>query len=131
MGEIIRNRESSKENVKSVEWVKDITKKELGTLKDEIKSPALNQILNGKDSFYVEKNGKIRYNVPAVKAFLKWTIDNPDKAAKLNTGVIKTLAIQIALEVNGYDVGKVDGIRGRSTIAQLRKFQADKKIKVD
>lgn len=133
MGETIQNRESTKNNVKNIEWVKQTTAKELNDLKEEL--GMMGRALRGvgeKRNFFEEENGKIKYNLNLVRAFLDWSVKYPDKAVKLNkTGVLKTFALQIALEANGYDVGKIDGIRWRATVAQLRKFQQDNKLKID
>ena len=113
MGETIQNRESTKNNVKDIEWVKQTTAKELNDLKEEL--GMMGRALRGvgeKRNFFEEENGKIKYNLNLVRAFLDWSVKYPDKAVKLNkTGVLKTFALQIALEANGYDVGKIDGIR--------------------
>jgi len=43
----------------------------------------------------------------------------------------KTLEIQKRLSDLGYDPGPIDGIRGRLTIAAIKRFQADKGLTVD
>ena len=43
----------------------------------------------------------------------------------------KIKKIQEHLNLLGYNAGIVDGIRGRNTINAIKRFQADKKIKVD
>lgn len=44
---------------------------------------------------------------------------------------MRTLDIQRALKILGYDPGPLDGIRGRLTIRAIKEFQKDNKLEVD
>lgn len=117
--------ESSKDNIKNIDWVKWEVRKELVALRKEMESNNIIQKLVGKRWFYKEnEKGWITYDMKAVKDYLAWVGKNPDKVGKVgSSGVARTTAIQIALESFGYDVGKIDGIMGNGTRNAIKQFQ--------
>ena len=107
-------------NQDAPEWVKQKIKSELDALKVE--------------PFYkIEENNwekRVDYNMDTVKSYLeslKW----------LSIGKIRekwsawVMAVQIALESQGYDVWKIDWMLGNRTKAAVRLFQEKEGIKVD
>ena len=104
--------------IKEIDWVQQQVKAELQDLQ--------------KESFYTTwEDGKVNYDMDAVKNYLttikqkNWS----DLTSKNSSAWI--MAVQIALEKRGIDVGKVDGIFGAGTKAAVKKFQEENKISAD
>ena len=104
--------------IKEIDWVKQQVKAELLDLQ--------------KESFYATwDDGKVNYDMEAVTKYLttikqkNWS----DLTSKNSSAWI--MAVQIALEKRGIDVGKVDGIFGAGTSAAVRKFQKENGISED
>ena len=104
--------------IKEIDWVKQQVKAELLDLQ--------------KESFYTTwEDGKVNYDMEAVKNYLttikqkNWS----DLTSKNSSAWI--MAVQIALEERGIDVGKVDGIFGAGTRAAVTKFQKENEIIAD
>ena len=104
--------------IKEIDWVQQQVKVELQDLQ--------------KESFYTTwEDGKVNYDMDAVKNYLttikqkNWS----DLTSKNSSAWI--MAVQIALEKRGIDVGKVDGIFGAGTRAAVRTFQEKNGITAD
>ena len=104
--------------IKEIDWVQQQVKTELQDLQ--------------KESFYTTwEDGKVNYDMEAVKNYLttikqkNWS----DLTSKNSSAWI--MAVQIALEERGIDVGKVDGIFGAGTRAAVRTFQEKNGITAD
>lgn len=104
--------------IKEIDWVQQQVKAELQDLQ--------------KESFYTTwEDGKVNYDMDAVKNYLttikqkNWS----DLTSKNSSAWI--MAVQIALEKRGIDVGKVDGIFGAGTSAAVRTFQEKNEIIAD
>ena len=104
--------------IKEIDWVKQQVKAELLDLQ--------------KESFYTTwEDGKVNYDMGAVTKYLttikqkNWS----DLTSKNSSAWI--MAVQIALEERGIDVGKVDGIFGAGTRAAVTKFQKENEIIAD
>ena len=104
--------------IKEIDWVQQQVKTELQDLQ--------------KESFYTTwEDGKVNYDMEAVKNYLT-TIQQKnwsDLTSKNSSAWI--MAVQIALEKRGIDVGKVDGIFGAGTRAAVRTFQEKNGITAD
>ena len=104
--------------IKEIDWVQQQVKAELQDLQ--------------KESFYSTwEDGKVNYDMEAVKNYLT-TIqqkNRSDLTSKNSSAWI--MAVQIALEKRGIDVGKVDGIFGAGTRAAVRTFQEKNGITAD
>ena len=104
--------------IKEIDWVQQQVKTELQDLQ--------------KESFYTTwDDGKVNYDMEAVKKYLT-TIQQKnwsDLTSKNSSAWI--MAVQIALEKRGIDVGKVDGIFGAGTRAAVRTFQEKNGITAD
>ena len=104
--------------IKEIDWVQQQVKAELQDLQ--------------KESFYTTwEDGKVNYDMDAVKNYLttikqkNWS----DLTSKNSSAWI--MAVQIALEERGIDVGKVDGIFGAGTRAAVKTFQEKNEIRAD
>ena len=104
--------------IKEIDWVQQQVKTELQDLQ--------------KESFYTTwEDGKVNYDMEAVKNYLT-TIQQKnwsDLTSKNSSAWI--MAVQIALEERGIDVGKIDGIFGAGTRAAVRTFQEKNGITAD
>jgi len=104
--------------IKEIDWVQQQVKAELQDLQ--------------KESFYTTwEDGKVNYDMDAVKNYLT-TIQQKNRSeltSKNSSAWI--MAVQIALEKRGIDVGKVDGIFGAGTRAAVRTFQEKNGITSD
>ncbi len=111
--------ESSRDNVREINWVKDSTRRELEAVKSEVTA------LDWKEWFYTEDaDWKIKYDMDAVKNYLNWLKDRPYAATKLQANSTPwIMAVQIALESKGFDTGKIDGIFWNWTRRAVRAFQ--------
>ena len=100
MGEVINEGKSSADNLKEVAWVQRQTKEELNNLTSNV-----------EDNFYKkEDDGRISYNMDLVKNYLDSIKDKSWAELKQKNTAAWIMAVQIALESNGYDTGKVDGL---------------------
>ena len=104
--------------IKEIDWVKQQVKAELHDLQ--------------KESFYSTwDDGKVNYDMGAVTKYLT-TIKKKDWSeltSKNSSAWI--MAVQIALEERGIDVGKVDWIFGAGTKAAVKTFQEKNGISAD
>ena len=104
--------------IKEIDWVQQQVIAELQDLQ--------------KESFYSTwEDGKVNYDMEAVKNYLT-TIQQKNRSeltSKNSSAWI--MAVQIALEKRGIDVGKVDGIFGAGTRAAVRTFQEKNGITAD
>ena len=104
--------------IKEIDWVKKQVEAELHDLQ--------------KKSFYSTwDDGKVNYDMDTVKKYLT-TIEqkNWSQLTSKNSSAW-IMAVQIALEKRGIDVGKVDGIFGAGTRAAVEKFQKENRISAD
>ena len=104
--------------IKEIDWVKQQVMAELKDLQ--------------KGSFYSTwDDGKVNYDMDTVKKYLT-TIEqkNWSQLTSKNSSTW-IMAVQIALEKRGIDVGKVDGIFGAGTKAAVRTFQKENGISAD
>lgn len=105
--------------LKEIDWVKQQIKAELHSLQ--------------QDAFYRKDSdtGKVDYNLTTVKDYLQ-TLQGKDRATLTSkNSSARVMAVQIALESKGYDVGKIDGIFGMHTRQQVRAFQEANQLTVD
>ena len=104
--------------IKEIAWVQQQVKTELQALQ--------------KASFYTTwDDGKVNYDMDTVKKYLT-TIEqkNWSQLTSKNSSAW-VMAVQIALEKRGIDVGKVDWIFGAGTKAAVRTFQKKNEIRAD
>ena len=104
--------------IKEIDWVKQQVKAELLDLQ--------------KESFYSTwDNGKVNYDMKAVTKYLTTIQEKNRSELTSKNSSAWIMAVQIALEKRGFDVGKVDGIFGAGTKAAVKKFQEKNKINAD
>lgn len=99
---LIENWISTKDNLREVNWIKDLNEKELKSLR--------------LDSFYTIDEEKITWNVDTAKTYLQSIKDKPEK----RYGATSIMAIQILLESKGYEIEKIDGYRWDKTKKALK-----------
>ena len=104
--------------IKEIDWVQQQVKAELQDLQ--------------KESFYSTwDNGKVNYDMKAVTKYLTTIQEKNRSELTSKNSSAWIMAVQIALEKRGFDVGKVDGIFGAGTRAAVKKFQEENKISAD
>ena len=104
--------------IKEIDWVQQQVKAELQDLQ--------------KESFYTTwEDGKINYDMDAVKNYLTTIKQKNWSELTSKNSSAWIMAVQIALEERGIDVGKVDGIFGAGTRAAVRTFQEKNGITAD
>ena len=104
--------------IKEIDWVQQQVKAELQDLQ--------------KESFYTTwEDGKVNYDMDAVKNYLTTIKQKNWSELTSKNSSAWIMAVQIALEKRGIDVGKVDGIFGAGTRAAVRTFQEENKINAD
>ena len=104
--------------IKEIDWVQQQVKTELQDLQ--------------KESFYTTwEDGKINYDMDAVKNYLTTIKQKNWSELTSKNSSAWIMAVQIALEERGIDVGKVDGIFGAGTRAAVRTFQEKNGITAD
>ena len=104
--------------IKEIDWVQQQVKTELQDLQ--------------KESFYTTwEDGKVNYDMDAVKNYLTTIKQKNWSELTSKNSSAWIMAVQIALEKRGIDVGKVDGIFGAGTRAAVRTFQEENKINAD
>ena len=104
--------------IKEIDWVQQQVKAELQDLQ--------------KQSFYSTwEDGKVNYDMDAVKNYLTTIKQKNWSELTSKNSSAWIMAVQIALEERGIDVGKVDGIFGAGTRAAVRTFQEENKINAD
>ena len=104
--------------IKEIDWVQQQVKAELQDLQ--------------KESFYTTwEDGKVNYDMDAVKNYLTTIQQKNWSELTLKNSSAWIMAVQIALEERGIDVGKVDGIFGAGTKAAVRTFQEKNGITAD
>ena len=104
--------------IKEIDWVQQQVKAELQDLQ--------------KESFYTTwENGKVNYDMEAVKNYLTTIKQKNWSELTSKNSSAWIMAVQIALEKRGIDVGKVDGIFGAGTRAAVRTFQEKNGITAD
>ena len=119
------------ENVKenTPEWVKQQISVELNDLKNKVQLDNLKT-----DMFYEIKEEnwekKVDYHMDTVKAYLG-TLNGLSMQAIRDKWAAWVMAVQIALESEGYNVWKIDWMLWMETKAAVRDFQTNQWIKVD
>jgi peptidoglycan hydrolase-like protein with peptidoglycan-binding domain len=109
---------TSKENIREVDRVQEQVKQELASIK--------------KTLFYeTSEDGQVQYHLDVVKQYLETKKDKPWNELVSENRSTQIMAIQIALESMGYDVGRIDGIFGPLTKAKVAEFQKANELKVD
>ena len=104
--------------IKEIDWVQQQVKAELQDLQ--------------KESFYTTwEDGKVNYDMDAVKNYLTTIQQKNWSELTSKNSSAWIMAVQIALEERGIDVGKVDGIFGAGTRAAVRTFQEKNGITAD
>ena len=104
--------------IKEIDWVQQQVKAELQDLQ--------------KESFYTTwEDGKVNYDMDAVKNYLTTIQQKNWSELTSKNSSAWIMAVQIALEERGIDVGKVDGIFGAGTRAAVRTFQEKNGIRAD
>lgn len=105
--------------LKEIDWVKQQIKAELQALQ--------------QDPFYSKNQdtAQVDYNLTTVKDYLQTLQGKDRKTLTSKNSSARIMAVQIALESKGYDVGKVDGIFGAHTRQQVRAFQEANQLTVD
>ena len=104
--------------IKEIDWVKQQVMAELQDLQ--------------KESFYSTwEDGKVNYDMEAVKNYLTTIQQKNWSELTSKNSSAWIMAVQIALEKRGFDVGKVDGIFGAGTKAAVREFQKENGISAD
>ena len=104
--------------IKEIDWVQQQVKAELQDLQ--------------KQSFYSTwEDGKVNYDMDAVKNYLTTIQQKNWSELTSKNSSAWIMAVQIALEERGIDVGKVDGIFGAGTRAAVRTFQEKNGITAD
>ena len=104
--------------IKEIDWVQQQVKAELQDLQ--------------KESFYTTwEDGKVNYDMEAVKNYLTTIQQKNWSELTSKNSSAWIMAVQIALEEKGIDVGKVDGIFGAGTRAAVRTFQEKNGITAD
>jgi hypothetical protein len=96
---IADNKESSVDNIKEIEWIKQSIKKELEALQADVAEA--NKV---KESFFEKENGKVTYHMDLVKNYLESCIEKAKNQKDVHYSVALIMAVQIALEYLGYDI---------------------------
>jgi hypothetical protein len=114
----IENATSTADNIKEIEWVQTQIKAELQQFK--------------KDFFYSkEADGNVSYDMKTVKSYLTQLKDKNWESLTSTNSSARIMAVQIALETMGYDVGKIDGIFGNTTKNKITEFQSANNLQAD
>lgn len=92
--------EQTSQDIKEIEWVKQQVKAELQSLQQNVQ----------QELFYQKEGDKITYNLDLVKTYLEHIKDRSWSQLTEKNSSAWIMAVQIALEHQGYDVEKVDGI---------------------
>lgn len=115
---IIENGRSGVDNLNEIGWVKNLVQKELKSLNNNVAT-----------NFYERNGNTVTYKMDLVKDYLdkikdiKWSefIKSPNASVWI-------MAIQIALESLGYDVGRIDGQYWMRVKQAVAKFQVVAKV---
>jgi len=107
MSDTINNSESTKENLHEIERVQKRVRQDLNSLEWNIKE------------FYTQAWETVKYNLDVAKTYLTSIKDDFQKCNCV-TGI---MAVQILLESQNYNVGKIDWIVGKNTRQALKQFQ--------
>ena len=130
----------SKENIREnlPDWVKEQIRDWLNNLSQnveetaEVKSETENQTQNlAVESFYSINGDQVEYNMDAVKSYLNSLKDQKWVNLNSKNTTAWIMAVQIALESNGYDVGTIDWFLWGWTKAGVERFQQENGLKVD
>lgn len=133
-GETINGDKSSIDNVNEIDLVQQDVKKSLNFLAKEIKNSTWNIGDDFYKSHFYEKNadGTVSYNMKLVEQYLnefeKWS---HEQWHDIYGDPACVMAVQIALEGEWYEVGKIDGVFWDGTKNAIKKFQLDNGLKVD
>lgn len=92
--------EQTSQDIKEFEWVKQQVKAELQSLQQNVQ----------QELFYQKEGDKVTYNLDLVKTYLEHIKDRSWSQLTEKNSSAWIMAVQIALEHQGYDVEKVDGI---------------------
>lgn len=119
----IENFSQERSEVKELDWVKEQISKELASLNQEVQ----------QEVFYTreEESNQVTFNMDLVKTYLMQIQDKPRSELKSSNTAAWMMAVQIALEKQGYDTGKIDGIYGETTKEAVKAFQAQHELKAD
>ena len=120
--------ESSADNLKEIDWVKSQTQQALEGLKDELSAAWIKDV----NDFYEKKDdGTVAYRMWVVEKYLESLKDKSWADLKKENSGAWIIAVQIALESQGYEVGKIDWVLWNETAGAVRKFQSENWLKVD
>lgn len=92
--------EQTSQDIKEFEWVKQQVKAELQSLQQNVQ----------QELFYQKEGDKVTYNLDLVKTYLEHIKDRSWSQLTEKNSSAWIMAVQIALEHQGYDVEKVDGL---------------------
>lgn len=98
----LENFSQESSELKEINWVKQQIKAELQSL----------QSTATQEAFYTKNpdTGKVDYNLATVKSYLESIKDRDWKGLRAKNTSAWIMAVQIALEAQGYDGGKIDGV---------------------
>ncbi|MFC2695825.1 MAG: peptidoglycan-binding protein, partial [Candidatus Absconditicoccaceae bacterium] len=105
--------EQASQDIREIEWVKQQVKAELSSLQQPVQ----------QELFYQKDGDKVTYNLPLVKTYLEHIKEKSWSELTQKNSSAWIMAVQIALESQGYDVEKVDGLWGEFTKAAVENFQ--------
>ena len=105
--------EQASQDIREIEWVKQQVKAELSSLQQPVQ----------QELFYQKDGDKVTYNLPLVKTYLEHIKEKSWSELTQKNSSAWIMAVQIALESQGYDVGKVDGLWWEFTKAAVENFQ--------
>ena len=92
--------EQASQDIREIEWVKQQVKAELSSLQQTVQ----------QELFYQKDGDKVTYNLPLVKTYLEHIKEKSWSELTQKNSSAWIMAVQIALESQGYDIGKVDGL---------------------
>ncbi len=135
----IKKIKSSADAEKKTDWVKERSLadniKEIDWVRQQVKEDLNDLTRNAEDNFYeIKDNGKVSYKMNLVREYLisvdKEVLEDGELRQKdrYNTSTC-IMAVQIVLESEWYDVGKVDGVFWDETREAIKKFQIHNHIK--
>ena len=85
-----------------------------------------------KKEFAYKEGNRVKYDVHTVKKYLQWLSEKPYGTTKVaGNSRVWISAVQIALETQGYDIGKIDWVLGKSTKECIKEFQSKNGLKWD
>ena len=118
----IENGKSSADNLREIDWVKKQTTDALNSLSTDLASNFYEKSTDMKEVSY--KMDVVKKYLDSIKDKDWWELTEKNSWAWI-------MAVQIALESQGYDVGRIDWVFWNATWNAVRKFQGDNGLKVD